>query len=184
MMRGRALPATSCSMSWDSGPPARFSRSRQFWLISSYFEPGVETGLRSRGRFSEPRHKLTLSRSRSSAGGFRTDLHSWRMWSRSWSLPWHSLSSCASPRSRQRCGHSQLPLPPKRTFRSDFRSVCPLRATLADSPVMTSSRHGRRRAPGLLRSRSAKYSEGGDHSNAPHLDTAGCARLPMRRSGK
>ncbi len=48
----------------------------------------------------------------------------------------------------------------------------PIKTALADSPVMTSSRDGLRRAPWPLRRRSAKYGGGGDHLHAPHLDTA------------
>src|SRR5205823_3103383 len=142
MMRGRVPRGTSCSMYWDSGRPAQFSRWRQFWLISRYFEPEVETGLRARGRFSEPCHKPTLSKRRSQAGRFRADLHSWRVWSRSLSSAWPSLSSSALPRSRRRCGRSQLPPQPDHTLRSDFPVVCPPRTTLVDSPVMMSSHDG------------------------------------------
>jgi len=70
-------------------------------------------------------------------------------------------------------GNAQLPLPPNRTFRSDHRSVCPLRTTSADSPVMTSPRGCLQRAPVVFPVRLAKHSESGDHWNALPLETAG-----------
>ena len=45
----QGLPAATCSSSWDLGPPARFSRSRRFWLVSSCFDHGVEQASRLGG---------------------------------------------------------------------------------------------------------------------------------------